>query len=235
MPHSPCYGTHRRPLRAPPFAALAGWGRAFPPSVRVGSLHPASAYKRGMRGAVQKVCPPSSRPHPRSLEQDLGAGLPFEPRPIYARKGARRSAPQHPSPSFPLTHASEAPRPYPYPVCARRGRRDGPPRGRRGEGLHAPPCRAPSCHLALPPLCLRARQGHDREGEVGGGCAAMRQVRSLGGALPPSVPHPPSCANGECRAARKGTLLPRSRPLPHSCRSGLSAGPAPAGHAPVCV
>ena len=152
VPHSPCFGSHRRPLHAPPFTARARWGRAFPPSVRVGSV------QTGNTGRRAKVRPPSSPPRPRSLEQDLGVGLPFEPAPDMHGRG--RDGQRHNPLPLPSRSCARAKRPhslYPYPVCARRGCRDGPPRGRGGEGLHAPPCRTPSCHLALPPLCLCAR------------------------------------------------------------------------------
>ena len=63
-----------------------------------------------------------------------------------------------------------------------------------------PPSRPPA---TLPALKARARPGG------GGGRGAARQW----GALSPSAPHPALCANGKCRAARKGTPSPPSHPL----------------------
>ena len=180
VPPSPCYGSHRRPLRAPPFAARARWGRAFPPSVRVGSA------QTGNTGRRAKVRPPSSPPRPRSLEQDLGVGLPFEPAPDMHGRG-RDGQRHNPFPFLPA-HARERNAPTPStPTPFARG--EGAGMGRR-VGDVARDCTRPLA--ARPPAtslspCFACAQG---KGTTGRG----RGLRGNGARAVPSGHTPPFSA-----------------------------------------
>ena len=205
MPPSPCYGSHRRPLRAPPFAARASGGVLSP--LPYGWVR----HKREIRGAVQRYVPPLHPLAPAHSNRTWVWGSPLSPPRICTEGGATVSA-TTPSPSFPLTRASETP-PLPQPL--RRLRAE------RVQGWAAAwetwrgTARAPLPRALLPPRsppALPVRKARARLGG-GGGCAAMGRVRSLVGTPPPSVLHPALCANGECRAQRYA-LASLSPPAP---------------------
>ena len=198
------------PLEPPPVHYVCQVGACFP-RFHMGFPPPCIHMQNGeCRVARERYVPPLYPLAPAHSNRTWVWGSPLSPTPVYARKRVQWSVPQ--PPSFPLTCASEAPPLPPLP----------PPRllAERAQGWATTweMWRGTTCPPATT-LCLRGRQGHDREREGGGGCAAMWHVRSLGGALSPCVPHPASCTKGECSAAHKGTPSP-SRPLPRSGRRG---------------
>ena len=203
----PCAPTCAPPRSPPRSPRVPGGGMLSPLSYGVHSTPPPRA--NGEYGvARERYVPPLYPLAPTHSNRTWVWGSPLSPAPLYARKGVRQSMPQPPSPSFlrakrPHSHL------YPLPVCLRRGCKDGPPHGRRARDCTRPIAAQPPSHLPLPPQ----GEGTTGRGRWEGGCAAMGHVWSLGGALPPSAPHPASCANGECRVARKGTPSPPSHPL----------------------
>ena len=143
---SPCCGPLTppsvRPLGAPSRSLrVPGGGMLSPLSYGVPSTpHPRA--KRGMRGGAREVRPPHFTPLPPLTRTGPGCGAPLRAPPPFMQGRGCNGRRHNPLPLLSRSRA-RAKRPhshlYPHPVCSRRGRRDGPSRGRCGEGPRALP------------------------------------------------------------------------------------------------
>jgi hypothetical protein len=213
---------------APPCSPRVLGGGTLSPLPCGGFAPPRLCMQTGNAGRHAKgTSPPSLPSHPRSLSlrpllctdgtprlrgPRVGAARPPSPSPAHAREPSTRTGSTPPPPLL---------CPVPTPAYALRGRRDGPPRGRRGKGPPAPRCRtAPSAllpHLALPSppfACAQFKgdptgRGVHTGGMRWGGAAGMGEgAREVGHARAPSHQRhggsPFACGGGTQTKGRAG-------------------------------